>query len=121
MKKFATLPAIAAALTISATPSLADGHTPYSSYDYVVVVPAALCQNTMDELSRWAYGELQYTVLAVATSRKRITCEDARPTRAFMVTSDDQDAANDAALAQCNANRGKLGRCTIIATVRRKY
>ncbi|MDB4558675.1 hypothetical protein N9Z87_00355 [Amylibacter sp.] len=79
MKKFVALPAIAAALTLSATPSLADGHSPYSSFDYVVVVPAALCESTMDTLSRWAYGELQYTVLAVPTFRKKTTCADARP------------------------------------------
>ncbi|MEJ6707703.1 MAG: hypothetical protein QNK92_02620 [Amylibacter sp.] len=52
---------------------------------------------------------------------QKTTCDDERPVQGYMVTSDDLDAANKAVLADCNANRGRMVRCAVIATVRRKF
>ena len=118
MYKSLTLPMFAAALMFTGTASLADGHGGYSSSDYVVEVPSGLCPSTQQEMALCAYGKREYTVLAAPTSDG--FCEGGQAVTAGMAVSDNRNEARRAALKTCSANRGSLGPCVVIATVRRR-
>ncbi len=119
MKTFFTISAVAAAIFVAPTATLADGHG-YSAKDYVVEVPAGLCPDAKHAMARWAYGKSQFSAYAVPTSRTARCGEKGEPVTAGIATSSDRKEARKAALKVCNDNRGDFGRCVIIGTVRLK-
>lgn len=119
MKTFFAVSAAAAAIFVSPTTTLADGHG-YSANDYVVEVPAGLCPDAKLTMARWAYGKAQYSAFAVPTSRNAKCGDKGEPVTAGIATSNDRDEARKAALRVCDDNRGDFGRCVVIGTVRRK-
>lgn len=121
MKKLIALTLTAAAMTTGATAALADGHSGYNARNFEVIVPAVLCPEGKREMVRWAYGKPQYTAYAVPTSTGRQDCgEPGQPATAGIAQSNDINEARRLAREVCNDNRGALGRCVVIATVRMK-
>lgn len=115
MKNIVLSTVAAATVLFTATTSFADGHSRYE-----VAVPAGLCQETKDFLARWAYGKPEFTTFAVPTSKTARCGEKGERVTAGIAQSADLKVARKAALEVCNANRGDLGRCVVIGTVRLK-
>ena len=116
MKKLFTATAILSTALITSTASFADGHGGTE-----IVIPANMCQETIDVLAKWAIGKKPYSAFAVPTGKPR-ECGEPGPavTAGIALSAPSAREAQAAALRVCNENRGNFGRCVVIGTVRPK-
>ncbi len=111
----------AAALTLCATPLLAEGH---SGGGLILEVPKNICAKTKHRLEHWAKDETQYTayVTKISSAQAAADCFDIDRNSKLYAASHAKVKvmATTRALATCARENGGLAWCVVIGTVGRK-
>ncbi|WGI22170.1 hypothetical protein [Amylibacter sp. IMCC11727] len=116
MKNLFAISAFVTAGFLYQTASVAEGHSTTE-----IVMPAGLCPETHAALAKWAIGKPVFSAYAVPTV-VGAGCGSDGPvaTAGIAMGAASIDAAHVVALRVCNENRGDLGKCAVIGTVRPK-